>query len=335
MARITSWRETTDDQSYGENQDQVAEATRSFIAQSDGPMTPQLIYAYTGCPKPYSQYPNDPNLVATFPRVKTTKNGRLHHITVPYSSLIVDGEADERQRDPNPLNRPPKISFSGTFEQVPCLEDREGKPVENTAGDPLPGAVMFQPVGKIVVKRNFPEIPSWFNDYVNADNKGRVAINSDALKVDGIRFKEETLMLESWDFADYEFENGVKYRPSTFVIAANTNTWHLPLLNVGYREKTLEMERSNPDVPESIRNLPGIKFPPGPGVQRVIMPDGSPTDEPVFLIKEGKFKGRAYRKNFTTHPFGPVATGEDIPERVKKPLEFKIYPKLPYRKFLV
>lgn len=75
----------------------------------------------------------------------------------------------------------------------------------------------------------------------------------------------------------------------------------------------------------------------GPGLVRIILPDESPTDEPVFLHRTGALKGRGVRTKGSfgkENQFNGDVRIHDLTEEETKPLEFKVYAKLPYQKLL-
>ncbi len=250
------------------------EDERVFIVRTDLPSKSKFpIYIHPKTPKVYERHPRMPLLFCR----------RVHVDRMTSRTFIVSGEysssdvTDEKQRNENPLARPPKIEFHSAQGRRLAITDVNGDVMRNTAGDPLAAEDVDEPAWVISFLKNVAKVPSWVTTYVNA-------INKDTVRIRGLTFAPETLKLQVLDIPDFRIENGKRFLPLGFKLHYRRRKWRMERLNEGFYEL----------VPKTVtRN----KFVQGFGVIPVdveiidreqIFVKGMPAVEPVALDKNSR-----------------------------------------------
>lgn len=255
------------------------------------------ILTHPSIPKPYDPHPEDAR--ALVDNVNADReNGRLFSVDVTYSTTI------DRDEDPeNPLNRPAKISFSTSTERVPITVDRDGAPLLNTAGDLLTGIEEDRVLWQITVQKNVAAVPRWLLTYQNATNQ-------DPVRIRGITFPKETLLVSGIEIPEPSIENNTEFVPLTLRLLFRQETWVQLVLNFGLRERRRLFDTSTQEFYEDL--VP-------------IYVSGVPTDEPLPLDENG----RAYRE---TNDVGLEVIKKDIdPAEIKRNMRrFSTKQKLPF-----
>lgn len=208
------------------NEKGVREYDDVYLVQSDILGEPLFNVANApGLPPLYISYPSDPGalLLGRRPEVASEGGGYLWNVTCHYSS-----EYDPNDQEPDPLQRPVRWRIDGDDYTKPFVEDADGKPVLNLAGDKY---------------EDVPDIEAGRKIYVavrNEESFASIDANQEAF--------ENTVNLDEWNgkatgtvwlkkirSSELKVENGVAYYEVTYEFHYDPQGWQVSLLEWGYR----------------------------------------------------------------------------------------------------
>lgn len=165
-------------------------------------------------PKIGDMHDFDPNLRVTEVRVFPRNTPRtIWEAEVTYTEVY------EKYLKENPLERAALVYWSYLYTEENFALDADGYAVINSVGDKFfPEPRIIKSYFRIYYKKNMKDIPDGLTmsgPYVNAD----------VVKIDTIRFQPGSIRLDGMLSEEFKQENGVIYKPVTFVltVAAYTN----------------------------------------------------------------------------------------------------------------
>jgi len=168
-------------------------------------------------------FPSDGNAYCTNLDVQCIRGWRIWDVTATYST--------ERVLNTVPTSDPTYITWDTEQFQKPATQDKDGKGVVNSAGDPFIPAEQMDDSRRIVtVQKNLTAVPSWILSYQDA-------VNSDAFTVDGHSVAIGEAKMQRVSVGPPEIRNGTTFRQVTFVIALRRDGWAYKILDQGYNEK--------------------------------------------------------------------------------------------------
>lgn len=168
-------------------------------------------------------FPSDGNAYCTNLDVQCVRGWRIWDVTATYST--------ERVLNTVPTSDPTYITWDTEQFQKPATQDKDGKGVVNSAGDPFIPAEQMDDSRRIVtVQKNLTAVPSWILSYQDA-------VNSDAFTVDGHSVAIGEAKMQRVSVGPPEIRNGTTFRQVTFVIALRRDGWAYKILDQGFNEK--------------------------------------------------------------------------------------------------
>jgi hypothetical protein len=130
------------------------------------------------------------------------------------------------QVDPDPVNRPPVITFSTSLIEQPASYTPDGKPIVNRAGEFITGVMQQIPIVEYKFLKYMAKDPKWIQTHLGA-------INSDWVKLRGIDWAPKTLLLSSAAGGEITITNRSQYTEISGTILADYRTWTQEVWNVG------------------------------------------------------------------------------------------------------
>ena len=168
-------------------------------------------------------HPSDGNAYCTDLDVQCVRGWRIWDVTATYST--------ERVLSSTPTSDPTYITWDTEQFQKPATQDKDGKGVVNSAGDPfIPAAQMDDSRRIVTVQKNLANVPTWILSYQDA-------VNSDTFTIDGRSIAIGEAKMQRVSVGPPEIRNGTTFRQVTFVIALQRDGWAMKLLDQGYNEK--------------------------------------------------------------------------------------------------
>lgn len=201
----------------------------------------------------------------------------LHFVKpVHKSRLIWELEAEYtpfrgKQDDPNPLQRPAKITFDASLVEQPTLFDWKGRPMCNTAGEFLEGIPAQIPIVDYSITKNLGADPAWLLTHLGG-------VNEETITLRGLQWPPKTLLLAGVSAGEIVTEDKVKYSEYKLKILADIRTWLAQVWNRGTVE-LFELEVKQRDGSKKKRLI-----------QKAIKTGDPPeyVDEPVPLDEFGR-----------------------------------------------
>ena len=212
------------------------EYTRVFVVLFDSPQPDaQAAGGAFGIPLIFQPYPSDfrARVKKVTPKQRSD-DPSVWDVTVNYGSVT----EDEKQKQDNPLAKPPRVSWGHTqfqkiVEQAYLVTNgtKAGSlsSVCNSAGIP------FDPPPEVDASRlslsiiyNLAQVPTWVLDYQDA-------VNQNSLSIEGVSFNARTLKCNV-TVGEWQVENDVTYRQVTLQLQARQETWDLQLVDRGYQQ---------------------------------------------------------------------------------------------------
>ena len=170
-------------------------------------------------------HPSDGNAYCSDLDVQCVRGWRIWDVTATYST--------ERVLSSTPTSDPTYITWDTEQFQKPATQDKDGKGVVNSAGDPfIPPEQMDDSRRIVTVQKNLANVPTWILSYQDA-------VNSDAFTIDGRSIAIGEAKMQRVSVGPPEIRNGVTFRQVTFVIALQRDGWAFKLLDQGYNERRL------------------------------------------------------------------------------------------------
>jgi hypothetical protein len=148
-------------------------------------------------------------------------------VTVTYSTEPLREDEDEPE---NPLDRPVRISWSSELSQEFTTKDKDGKPMLNSAGDPLEPYEKDDVRWIIRLVKNFSALPTWVANFTNK-------VNSSSLSIGGLTLAERTCKVQSLQISEQQVQNDIPYVEVSVEIAYRPDTWDAKRLDEGFHEK--------------------------------------------------------------------------------------------------
>lgn len=168
-------------------------------------------------------FPSDGNAYCTNLDVQCVRGWRIWDVTATYST--------ERVLNTVPTSDPTYITWDTEQFQKPATQDKDGKGVVNSAGDPfIPAAQMDDSRRIVTVQKNLANVPTWILSYQDA-------VNSDTFTIDGRSIAIGEAKMQRVSVGPPEIRNGTTFRQVTFVIALQRDGWAYKILDQGVNEK--------------------------------------------------------------------------------------------------
>ena len=168
-------------------------------------------------------HPSDGNAYCSDLDVQCVRGWRIWDVTATYST--------ERVLSSTPTSDPTYITWDTEQFQKPATQDKDGKGVVNSAGDPFIPAEQMDDSRRIVtVQKNLANVPTWILSYQDA-------VNSDTFTIDGRSIAIGEAKMQRVSVGPPEIRNGTTFRQVTFVIALRRDGWAYKLLDQGFNEK--------------------------------------------------------------------------------------------------
>ena len=168
-------------------------------------------------------HPSDGNAYCSDLDVQCVRGWRIWDVTATYST--------ERVLSSTPTSDPTYITWDTEQFQKPATQDKDGKGVVNSAGDPfIPPEQMDDSRRIVTVQKNLANVPTWILSYQDA-------VNSDAFTIDGRSIAIGEAKMQRVSVGPPEIRNGTTFRQVTFVIALRRDGWAYKLLDQGFNEK--------------------------------------------------------------------------------------------------
>lgn len=168
-------------------------------------------------------HPSDANAYCGELDVQCVRGWRIWDVTATYST--------ERVLSSTPTSDPTYITWDTEQFQKPATQDKDGKGVVNSAGDPfIPPAQMDDSRRVVTVQKNLANVPTWILSYQDA-------VNSDTFTIDGRSIAIGEAKMQRVSVGPPEIRNGVTFRQVTFVIALQRDGWAMKILDQGHNEK--------------------------------------------------------------------------------------------------
>lgn len=177
------------------------------------------------------------------------------------------------QVEANPLVRPADITFQTSLVEQPTFFDRKRQPICNRAGEFITGVMERIPLVEYSIKKNLAADPAWLQTHLGVTN-------SDAIKIRGLLWPANTLLLTSVSAGPYTTENRSTFSEYTIGLTGDARTWTQEVWNTG----TVELRQ----VDKLVRTPEGERYK-RVWIQTPIL-EGDPPEqvqEPVPLTAEG------------------------------------------------
>ena len=168
-------------------------------------------------------FPSDGNAYCTDLDVQCVRGWRIWDVTATYST--------ERAINTVPTSDPTYITWDTEQFTKPATQDKDGKGIVNSAGDPfLPPEQMDDSRRVGTITKNLSVVPTWILSYQDA-------VNSDTFTIDGRSIAIGEAKMQRVSVGPVEIRNGTTFRAVTFVIALRREGWAYKILDQGYNEK--------------------------------------------------------------------------------------------------
>jgi len=168
-------------------------------------------------------FPSDGNAYCTDLDVQCVRGWRIWDVTATYST--------ERAINTVPTSDPVFVQWDTEQFTKPATQDKDGKGIVNSAGDPfLPPEQMDDSRRVVTITKNLSVVPTWILSYQDA-------VNSDTFTIDGRSIAIGEAKMQRVSVGPAEIRNGTTFRAVTFVIALRREGWAYKILDQGYNEK--------------------------------------------------------------------------------------------------
>jgi len=224
---IVSVDEVWDGRSGGVDEDGVHTVSRSFQVVTDSGLDDHAIAISAVGIFPGDPHPNltVPALARSFEADHSEDDPTFWLVRVDYRSITED---DIPQ--PNPIQDPPKISWSASTSRRTLYEDLNGDLIVNYAGLPYdPPVERDESEWVVSYSRNQAVVPFWLLNYENA-------VNSDPFTVAGYPVAPLKAKISGLKIGDRETRENVSFYPVSLEIHLRAEGWRERRLNAGYEE---------------------------------------------------------------------------------------------------
>lgn len=178
-------------------------------------------------------FPSDITAYCTDIDIQCVRGWRIWDATVSYSTerKLSDQQSSNPQNPTPPTGEPAYITWDTEQFQKPATQDKDGKGIVNSAGDPfIPAEQMDDSRRVVTVQKNLTAVPSWILDYQDS-------VNNASFTVDGVSVAAGKAKVQRVSVGPVELRNGAAFRQVTFVIALRRDGWAYSILDQGYNEK--------------------------------------------------------------------------------------------------
>ena len=178
-------------------------------------------------------FPSDNTAYCTDIDIQCVRGWRIWDATVNYSTerKLSDQQSSDPQNPTPPTGEPAYITWDTEQFQKPATQDRDGKGIVNSAGDPfIPAEQMDDSRRVVTVQKNLTAVPSWILDYQDS-------VNNASFTVDGVTVTAGKAKVQRVSVGPIELRNGAAFRQVTFVIALRRDGWAYSILDQGFNEK--------------------------------------------------------------------------------------------------
>jgi len=198
--------------------------TRAFLVISDDKTdTAWDVENAAGLPVIGSTFPTDTTAIVQNIKVKNHAPYAGWTVTCTYS--------DEFQIDPtDPSNDAPRISFNSSLYSVDLVQDINGKPIQNSSGEPyLDPAVQGELADLIVsIRANVLAVPSWALNYMNS-------VNDSVITVEGLPIGAELARFQGLRVSEQKRRADTDYYEVTFELHCRKTGWKKSILDAGFK----------------------------------------------------------------------------------------------------
>lgn len=207
--------------------------TRTWLAKTDNRFDTEIAVLNSGLvPVAFvSTLPESPYFLCRNVRAsQKSETPFAWDVEAEYSDEPLGKDEKDRQQNPNPLTRPPKISWDSQQYEKPIEKDTSDEAIMNSANDPFdPPPTMDDARWQISITSNVAVVPAFV---LTLNNK----INSSVVNVDGISFAAKTLKVQGLRISEEQLENDVLFRVVTFQLHFRPETWVFKPLDAGFAE---------------------------------------------------------------------------------------------------
>lgn len=199
--------------------------------KTDGPGDVYL-GAAASLPAQFESHPELPQATAREISIQNLEETPLvWRATVTYSSEPITKEEEDEHEISDPLSRPPKISIDRENFEVAVTEDRDGKAILNSAGDPFLDPIIWPSTRKkFNVTFNSATIPAWHDALEGMVNDGDVTIVKGGTAT---VYAANSLLFIPGNISDLKDEDGTTYMEISFALLHNRRGWTVRLLDAG------------------------------------------------------------------------------------------------------
>lgn len=201
---------------------------------------------------------------ATCRDIKARIDGRQYQYLFTATFSSKNATDSETGTDEDPLLDKPDIDWSGSIVSRATSKDRAGKPLLNTAGDPVIAA-FDDNVLSCTVRVNVPEFPTWLLGYRNSTNDADIVVDGIPIAANVAR-----LVLPGGFISKWQNRNDIYYRTLTYELHMDEQDFHYGRpISEGLREKIL------------------LQGGPAAELRNILNDDGTEITDPVPLDSDG------------------------------------------------
>jgi hypothetical protein len=206
--------------------------TRTFLAKTNSKLDTEEAVLTSGLvPVPYtSTLPENPFFLCVSCRAtQKSETPYAWDVEAEYS-IEIDKDEKEKQQYPNPLTRPPVISWDSQQYEKPVAKDINGDAVMNSANDPYDPPLMQDDARWVIsIATNAGVVPTFV---LTLNNR----VNDTAVTVDGVAFAAKTLKVQGLRIGAVKEENGILFREVSYQLHYRSETWNSKPLDAGFSE---------------------------------------------------------------------------------------------------
>lgn len=206
--------------------------TRTFLAKTNSKTDTEESVLNSGLvPVPYvSTLAENPFFLCVSTRAQQkSETPYAWDIEAEYS-IEIDEDEKQKQQYPNPLTRPPVISWDSQQYEKPVDKDINDEAVMNSANDPYDPPLMMDDARWVIsIATNAGVVPAFV---LTLNNR----VNNAAVTVDGIAFAAKTLKVQGLRIGPVKEENGILFREVSYQLHFRSETWNAKPLDAGFSE---------------------------------------------------------------------------------------------------
>lgn len=189
-------------------------------------------------PTPYvTEHPSLPGFVCRKLRLEQDNDSPLHWTaSATYSSRPVSNLDIQVQQANTPVNRAAEISWNAAGYQKATEQDKDGKAILNSAGDPFDPPIEIEQYRWVAtISKNVLSVPAWLLQYAGA-------VNSDTYIIDGLTIPAKGSRITGLGISEWKTDKittGVEYRYRTISlrIEFRYELYTLKVLDQGFHQK--------------------------------------------------------------------------------------------------